>query len=805
MNKNYLLLYLLVFLSFSTVLAQSNNGTISGKITDPLTGETIDFASVSVLTPGTEDIVKSNNSNNGGLFKISNLTYGKYTLRITNMGYEKYIAEDIEVDGSHVDVYLGTIKLKKSGGSLNEVAIVEKKNTVEFGADQINYNVSSSLQSEGSTATDVLKNVPMVSVDIDGNATIAGKRNTRVFIDGKPSDYMTSNITDLLNVLPSDAIEKIEVMTNPPAKYSADGEGIINIVLKKGYKVGLNGTLSLSAGTLGNYNVNTYASYKGKGLSLTSSYAFGRSESNTYSTSMSQNFLADTNYNRNQFANRNSMNFGHNLRESINWDIDTTRNLRLTGNFNFNKAQGGSGSDYLYFDENDIETQLRDQNNNNHNQSVNYVFDADYTWKRTNGDQLEAAATYSANQSNNDRFAQTLYLDASGLPIANSKPLNQTYAIDGKNRAFQFKLDYDKPLFEAKKSTFNIGVSANMRKHDNDQDVQDYSFTNQLYNQNTLLSSQFTYNEHIYAGYASLTIKTENKWSFRMGGRSELTDVNFNLGDNAADAYSIKPYISFFPNVSAAKNFSNYTVGISYSGRIGRPNEYALNPQVIYNTNNPNIAFGNTDLIPSYTQQLDLTFSIYGKNWAFYPRIGVANTSHIIERLTTPINSGAYQTTYNNLGSSSYNTVNLYGNYRVSRKINLNGGGTFGHMVYESQSDARRNRNGYTIQSKAGAQIDLPGKTAFEGNFNYYSNSSAQGRNKGSLTSSFAMRKAFYKNKMRVRIMAVNPLGQTSSTTLTNDVTFNKQDYYTINSRNYTISVSYNFTKVGNKAVKKII
>ncbi|RKR82728.1 outer membrane receptor protein involved in Fe transport [Mucilaginibacter gracilis] len=799
MKIKYLILYSILFFASVNAFAQSNNGSVSGKLTDPITGEMIDFAGVAILNQGTEDIVKSGTSNNGGAFKFTNLPYGKFSVRITYIGYEKQTIDDIEINAEHTEIHLGIIKLKKSGNAMAEVTVSEKKRIVEFGADQINYNVSQSLQSEGATATDILKNVPMVSVDIDGNATISGKRNTRIFIDGKPSDYMTSNITDLLNVLPSDAIEKIEVMTNPPAKYSADGEGIINIVLKKGYKLGLNGTLSLSAGTLGNYNVNTYASYKGKTFSLSSSYAFGKSESNTYSSSLSQNFLADTNYYRNQYGNRSGLNYGHNIREGVNWDIDTTQNLRVTANLNINRSTGASGSDYLYFDENNLETKMRNQGNSNQNQSTNYSFDADYTWKRTNGDQLEASATYSANTSANNRFAQTLYLDANDNPLPGSLPLNQLYDVDGRNKAFQFKIDYDKPLGEAKRSTFNFGASANLRTNNNNQDVQGFNFTNQVYLRDTALTNNFVYNEHIYSSYASLTLKTENKWQFRIGGRSEFTDVNFSVSALPAP-YNIKPYISFFPNLSASKNYESYSFGVSYSGRIGRPNIYSLNPQVITNTSNPNISFGNPGLSPSYTQQLDLSFSVFGHDWAFYPRIGFANTTHIIERITTPIANGAYQTTYDNLGSSSYNTINLYGNYRINKKINLNGGGTLGHMVYQSSNtNSTLNRNGFTFQGKAGVQADLPAKTAFESNFNYYTNTSAQGRNKGSLTSSFAMRKSLYKNKFRVRLMITNPLGQSSSTTLTQSDTFNKQDYYTVNTRNYSMSVSYNFTKVGNK------
>ncbi|RYE37529.1 MAG: TonB-dependent receptor, partial [Sphingobacteriales bacterium] len=215
-------------------LFAADKGTLTGKVVDGTTGQSVPSAIVALFAGISEQAYLTTITDENGLFKFNALKPGLYRLRIGFIGFVTINIADIQIDGKLPEKNLGTIKLTSDQTTLGEVNIVATKPTVEFGADGITYNVDQSVLSEGSTATDILKNVPMVQVDVDGNATIAGKRNTRIFIDGKPSDYMTSNITDLLNVLPSDAIEKIEVLTNPPAKYSADGEGIINVVLKKG-------------------------------------------------------------------------------------------------------------------------------------------------------------------------------------------------------------------------------------------------------------------------------------------------------------------------------------------------------------------------------------------------------------------------------------------------------------------------------------------------------------------------------------------------------------------------------------------
>jgi iron complex outermembrane receptor protein len=778
-------------------------GHVGGKLIDATNGEVIDFATVALYKVGSDNMTKGTSSNDGGTFNLYNLPFGSYSLRISFVGYEKQVIDHIELSQAHQFANLGTIRLKQAGNALAEVVVqADKKPQIEYTADQITYNVAESLQAEGSVATDILKNVPMVNVDINGNATIAGKRNTRIFIDGKPSDYMTSNITDLLNVLPSDAIDKIEVMTNPPVKYSADGEGIINIVLKKGFKVGLNGTFAITGGSLGNYNINSYASYRTKTLSINSSYAFGETQNIGSSYSLRKNFFPDTLFYRNNYGGRDGDNFGHNFRTGANWDIDTTRNLRFSTNFNINRAGATSFTDYHYLDAQSIESNLNKQNNSNHNTSFNFVVDADYTWKITkDGEQLEASASYNANSSGNTRYLARDYLDGNGLPIFGKSPLEQNYDIDGANRGFVFKVDYDKPLGKPKNS-ISLGVDANMRTNDNDQQVDNYNFLTQSYQPNTGLTNRFVFNANIYSAYASLNLHTQNNWSFRIGGRSELTDMSFTLS-SLANKFNIKPYINIFPNLSVSRMFKEkYTLGLSYSERIARPREFALNPQ-IETQDSTNISFGNPNLRPSFTRQIDLSFGMFQKKWSIYPRLGYSSTSHIIERITTVSPNGVSQSTYDNLATSQYYTVNLYGNYRPTKKITLNGGGTLGRIIYQTTSVNAISRDGFSVNGKAGMTIDFPKRLAFEGNLNYYSNTSAQGRNSGSVSTSFGMRKIFMQNKLKFRLMAVNPFSQSNNISYTEGLNFTRENWSSQHTRNFSMTVSYNFTKVGRNSVEK--
>ena len=243
------------------LFAQSVGG-ISGKVIDTNTQETIPLVSVFYYQDLDSLNAKATQADANGLFSIKNLTLGTYTLKLSFVGYQTQKITKIILDQNKPEVNLQNIALLGDSKLLNEVVIEYKKPLVEVQEDKIVYNVDQSIFSEGSVATDILKNVPLVTVDIDGKATIAGKKNTRIFIDGKPSDYSATSIGDLLSILPSDALESVEVITDPSSKFDADGDGIINIVMKKGKRLGLNGNLSTRVGSLGNYNTGVFLSQK---------------------------------------------------------------------------------------------------------------------------------------------------------------------------------------------------------------------------------------------------------------------------------------------------------------------------------------------------------------------------------------------------------------------------------------------------------------------------------------------------------------------------------------------------------------
>lgn len=788
--KNFFALIFSAFLILPILTkAQTiDKGTIRGKVIEEVGAMPIPFAVVSVFKSGAEQPIVTFQTDENGVFKFSNIKFGSYQLKVTYVGFSPLFVNEIMVTNADFDKNVGTLKLATEQNNLNEVVITAEKPVIEMGADVITYNVGSSILAEGSTATDILRNVPMVEVDIDGNTTISGKRSTRVFIDGKPSDYMTSNIADLLNVLPSDAIEKIEVMTNPPAKYSADGEGIINIVMKKGFKVGFNGNVGFATGTQGNTNTNANASYRDQKYSLTSGGAFRTNINKNSSENYRTNFFPDTTFYYNQFNDARNESDGGNFRLALDWDINKKQNLRVNTSYNLNSSDNWSGNDFYYINQEQITKRLRNQINLGNNDSKNFVFNTDYSLATdTSGGKLTIGFTVNTSNNNSVRSFERSFAFPTNL-----NPSLQQNANETGNRGVNFNLDYDKPVFN-KRDRLEFGIAYNYRKNENDLLVENFDYQMQQYLTNNNLSNAFFYNENILAGYISYNYR-KNGWSAKTALRSEYTNVNFDL--STGQIYNVAPYLNFFPSFSLNRFFNKrYNLSTTYSVRINRPRENTLNPQ-INNSDTLNISYGNPELDPSFTHQFDVSFGAFGKQWSFIPRISYSTAKGVIERYRFVNPNGISESTFNNVGTNYSLALMLIGNYRPTNKISANGNISIIQSNYTSALNSALNRGGISIRSRAGFSMQLPYKTAFEANLNYNNNVSAIGRNRASINTSFGARKTFLNNTLTARISANDPFRGRRNATFNEGLNFISNSYGISNTNNIVFNLNYRFTKV---------
>jgi hypothetical protein len=801
-NNAFLILSVLLLFTIKLQAQSTNSGAIRGKIVEEVGGLSIPSAIISIYISGADQPpITSTTSDENGFFSAKNLATGTYRIKVSYVGYVSLLVDGILLSKANAEKNLGNLKLVSDQSTLQEVTVTAEKPVVEFGADGITYNVNSSLLAEGSTATDILKNVPMVQVDIDGNATIAGKQTTRIFIDGKPSDYMTSNIADLLNVLPSDAIEKIEVLTNPPAKYSGDGEGIINIVLKKGFKVGFNGNLGVTSGVLGNANANANASYRGTKFAVNGSGAIrhnvGQSESHSYR----QNIFPDTTFYYDTNAKSKSKSNGANGRAGLDWDITKKQNLKMSVNYNTNSSNSNSSNDLHYLSKQLVQSRLRNQINLGDGNSENFVLNTDYNLiTDTSGSKLSFGLTLNGNNNNDFRQYNTSYIAKN--PI---KPTQQENNNKISNRGINLNLDFDKGLFK-KRDRLEIGMAYIYRKNENNLLVQNFDFTKQVFNTNAKLSNQFYYNENIMAGYASYNYRQKG-FSIKGGVRAEITNVDFDL--STGETYNVKPYLSIFPNIGLNKTFrKRYNIGSTYSIRVNRPREVHLNPQ-INNVDTLNISYGNPSLAPSYTHQFGLNFGVFGLKWSFTPRITYSRSEGVIERYRNvyyvPGSSTARsEATFENVGTNNSFALILLGNYRPTNKISSNANFSLIQNNYSSNLNSALNRSGLSYRGSLGLTIQTAKRLGAEANVNYANNANAQGRNKGSVTTSFAIRKTLLSNRLNLRLTANDVFANRKNTSYNEGTNFILNSQSKSYTQNYSLSLNYRFTKMSKVSNVKV-
>lgn len=779
-----------------SVNAQTGLGSLKGKIIDEQTKETIPFINISIYKE-TDSLKKVDyQSDVNGLFNIQKLDLGTYALKFSFVGYQSKTIKKITIDDTKFAINLGDITLHTDQQMLNEVVIEYKRPLIEMMDDKIVYNVDQSIFSEGSVATDILKNVPLVSVDIDGKATIAGKRNTRIFIDGKPSDYNANSIGELLSILPSDALESIEVITDPSSKFDADGDGIINIVMKKGKKVGLTGNLSTRVGTLGNHNTGAFISKKDTKYSFTGNIGYNHDNRFNDGSSNRSNLFTDTTFYNNQSNKNNSISDGLSARFGGDLNIDSAQSIKFSARGGFNDGNTNSLSDNLYLTNEFEERFLRQQNNLSGNNNFSYNVDADYFLKLKNKSSYNFGVLFSKDNANSDRDYSRYLFNPDGSVRGNpSLQLNNNGQI-GNNIAVNF--DYDKG-FTFLNARIETGIKTAFNSSDDSQAVQNYNYTTGQYEFNPSLTNAFNFSQNIYSAYFSVRFKIKN-WSFRAGNRAEITDVNFKQ-ENATN-FNIKPYTNFFPSAAINKSFNNkYTLGLSYSKRIARPRQNALNP-IIDDSDPQNLRFGNPNLIPSITNQYELNFSVFDKDWSLSPRFSYSESNKIIERIKTIDTEGNSITTFQNLANSSSLNLNLFGNYKASKNQTFNAGFSLSKIKYTSSLNSAFNRNGINIKTNFGGNYSIGKKTFVEANLVYNRNTAAQGISNGTIQTQFGVKRNLLKNKVGLRFTAIDPFSQNNTTSVTEGPNFYQESFIIRRTRNFLLALSYRFTKIEAKAKK---
>lgn len=629
---------------------QQITGRFYGRVVD-VTNKGIDAASVILLQVRIDSATQQRKETTiGGMltkpngdFSIENVpARGRYTLRITGIGFKSYeqmvtFERTGQPSGGQnggmvsLDRDLGNIKLQLDDKLLSNVTVTSSKPQLQLGIDRKVFNVEQNLVSAGGSAVDVMRNVPSVSVDIDGNISVRNS-SPQIFVDGRPT-------TMTLEQIPADAIESVEIITNPSAKFDASGgtAGILNIILKKNKRVGYSGNVRVNADSRGRIggggNVNLR---QGKINTFLSANVFPRKSKGTGTTNRKEYIENNTTHidttvhsiQQDRSLNKGIFGFG---RAGFDYFINNRNTLTVSGSYSKGKMTPYTFSDITFDHTYDQWDSLshNERTSNAANKFKNWGAQASFrhVFPKT-GHEWTADATYNKGENNNLNLIRTDYFETENKLF--DRTYQQQQIGNGMNENLVVQTDYVNPFSE--NSKFEAGVRASVRSvnsANNFFSILENGAKNPITRQNVAYESS----DNVYAGYVNFASRIKN-FGYQLGLRAENSEYK---GDviNKGQSFNIKYDISLFPSIFLSQKVTdNDELQFNYSRRINRPNFWQLIPFTDY-ADSLNISRGNPNLSPEFTNSFELSYSKSFKNRDnFIASIYFKNTTDLITRFT---------------------------------------------------------------------------------------------------------------------------------------------------------------------------
>lgn len=587
MKKITLFIACLFSLTMLAQKPQPSTASISGKVIETTTKQPLEYATI-VLTNLKTKKVSGGITDMQGNFSIS-VPQGNYAVKAEFIGFK---TKDLGTQNLTSNKNIGIISLTEDAETLDEVEIIAEKSTVEIRLDKKIYNVGKDMTVKGGTASDVLDNVPSVNVDAEGAVSLRGNENVRILIDGKPSALVGLTGTDALRNLPADAIEKVEVVTSPSARYDAEGTaGILNIILRKGKITGFNGSLNLTVGNPNMVRVAPNLNYRTKKINLFSnlgySYRKGPGNSQTEFSYLTDGVLDSTQVEDRTFDRENKS-----FNASVGLEYYINDNSSITGNFVYRKSKGNDIATniterYLFDDPTqNLLNELRVENEEE--DGVDTQYSLNYTTKLDdNGQKLIIDLQYGDSE------------ETENSPITVNGALSELNSQITHSKEKLFQLDYILPIGEA--SQFEFGHKSTLQNLDSD-------FKVNILDPNADFdpSNAITFKQNIYAFYSQYGSKID-KFSYLMGLRAEITDIDLNV--LTTNQTSDKNYTEWFPTVNLGYELNdNENLTLGYSRRLRRPRHWFLNP-FESRSSATSVFRGNPDLNPTFTNSYDLGYN----------------------------------------------------------------------------------------------------------------------------------------------------------------------------------------------------
>ncbi len=704
------------FLGGLPLCAQSEIGQIRGTLQSE-GGERLIFASVALCTPGDSTVYRGTNTDEDGQFTIS-VDSGAYLINIKYLSFEEKWISGLKTVAGITD--LGTIVMQSKSIGLDAVDITAERNLVEFKLDKRVYNVSQDLSNLGSNAQEILENVPSVTVDVDGNIALRGSENVRILVDGKQSGLTGVKDQDALRQLQGNMIDRIEVITNPSSKYDAEGEaGIINIVLKKKGREGLNGSFDLNAGYPENFGAGLNLNWRRRKINLFTNASLNYRNSPGGGT-FYQEFQDSTGsvgeiYQSEQERSRG----GFNGQLQLGTDVFLNKYNTLTFTGLYQGSRGRNTSFILYEDLNEdlevINTSTRTDDEEEPGTDIEATLS--FTRKFPQEDRswtIDFKYTLNDDTESND-FVET-YDD--GTPDLIQRGLNTEDQI-----SYLIQTDYYHPI--GKKGKLEVGLKGTLRNISNVFTVEELLPTNE-WRVLGAFDNQLRYRENIYAAYV-IYGNEYKKFSYSAGIRMEYSDISTELVETAE--INNRDYNNFFPSAAIAYRFDEMNqLQVSYSRRITRPRFRSLLPFVTY-SNTRLIWQGNPNLDPELTDSYEIGFLRYFKKGSLLSSIYYRYGTNVIRRINV-VEEGIGNIFPVNLGFDNSFGLEFNVNYDIFKWWQVTGNMNFFRSVITGDYEGvNYDAEALTMTARGSAKFTLPNQLRVQTSFNYQApRNTTQGR-----------------------------------------------------------------------------
>lgn len=786
-------IFILVLLN--TLFAQPSEigrGTLLGTVLDKSTTKPIEFSTISVFKIADSTLVTGSISSATGTFLVDKIPIGVFYVKIEFIGFEATIINNVEFSDTKNEVNLGTINLASFSKNMDQFEFVDEKELMETQIDKKVYNVSKDISVQGGTGLDVIKNMPSVEVDEEDKISLRGDKGVQILIDGRPT---TISASDMLKQIPASSVEKVEVITNPSAKYNPEGmSGILNVILKKEKASGFNGSVNLGYRYNGNngYNSSLNFTYRKNKININSNVGIYTGNWNSNSTE-SRNFFGDTTYTQQMLTHS----FGEHSSLWYSLGLDYYINKKNTFYIQTNSWNWGgkynSKRRYNYLDAENVNQSFSNRMSENENKGIGYGLTTGWQ-SQFNSEEHTLDVEINLNKNIDESYGineQTHF-------FVNRDNQYQNTNQDGLGNQLDVKIDYEFPITDSLK--LEAGFKGTVNNNNSDFFSESSKTITDLI-PDTNLNNTFDYQQQVYAAYVILG-KQFKKVGVKLGSRMEQTLVNTELINTKE--INNQDYLSFFPSVHLSYKFTEKNeVLLSYSRRINRPENWDVNPFASYN--NPYSLYkGNPSLKPEYIDVYELSYLRFWDKFNFNSSAYFRQVNDKHQSITTLTDSNVYVTTQENLSKSQITGGEITLGYNPKKWWKMNGTlNVWSSNLNNASSDF--NQNTYGWSTNFSTNFTMPKKWSANARLKYSGKQrTIQGINKDNYNVSLSVSKQFMKEKARLTLR-FDDIFQTQRWAFESNNVGNSS--YSSESRwsstSVNLSFSYNFGKMNYDSQKR--